>query len=143
MKKLKNVSGNCLSFSGVVSGECHNCLTDPLKNCFLKNKSVFVCFQRQGHREGTFSDSSLSVLLLHNKIVLAFQQFLSSGFLILVRIPGYFYGCNTDWVQLTHTHTYNNNNNKTVLLFADICYFVIFIYTLQTQHHFHHLHSSH
>lgn len=99
-----------------MSGDCHYCLTDPLKNCFLKKKSVFVCFQRQGHGEGTLSDSSLSVLPLHNKIVLSFQQSLSSGFLNSVRIPGFFCGCNRDWVQPTQ-------------FYFCICFLVTFIYT--------------
>lgn len=49
----KNVSENCLSFSGVMSGDCCNCLTDPSwKSVFLKNKSAFVCFQRQKLNRG-------------------------------------------------------------------------------------------
>lgn len=36
-----------------MSGDCYNCLTDPSwKSVFLKNKSAFVCFQRQKLNRG-------------------------------------------------------------------------------------------
>lgn len=97
--------------------------------------------------EGTASDSTLSVLPLHNKIILAFQQFLDS-FCMISRL----FLClqlNTllyrDWVQLTHAqhnpihYTYKKLTitNTTTPFVRYICFFffffVLFMYTLQ--HH--------
>lgn len=104
LKIWKTVSEDCLSFSGVLSGDWYNCLTDLLKNCSLKNKCVFVRFLRQKQgREQLLIPPYLSCHA-RTKLVWPCNSFCLLNFWFFVRIPGYFYGCNRDWVQLTYNY---------------------------------------
>lgn len=132
-----------------MSGDCYNCLTDPSwKSVFLKNKSAFVCFQRQKLNRGNsfwfnlicpatpqqnyFGLSTISWFFLHDfpAIFMPATQHYS-----LQRL-GPTDACPTQSHTL-HLQKINNNKYDNTLcalhLFCFFFFFVLFMYTLQ--HH--------